>query len=246
MEPRCFLAVWLRLEEIPRRIEWWQDHIHDEDRERVLDGIHAAIDSDEHAWRDEYRFRRADGSYAYVLDRGYLIYDSAGHAVQMLGAMIDISSIREREAALEQARQKAEEANAAKDRFLATLSHELRTPLTAMMGWVHLMSTRDLDKEAQSMALATVDRNCHAQLKLIEELLDVSRIVSGKFTLEMGRVNLRDVVEMAVDSVCPVAQEKNIDFNCQLDPSTQEVTGDAQRLGQVVLNLLSNAIKFTP
>jgi PAS domain S-box-containing protein len=234
------------LEENPRRIEWWHDHIHAQDRERVLNHIHAAINSGEPSWRDEYLFQCADGSYACVLDRGYVIYDESGKPIQMLGAMLDISSIREREQALEQARQKAEEANAAKDHFLATLSHELRTPLTAMMGWVHLLCTRDLDKESQSMALATIDRNCHAQLSLIEELLDVSRIVSGKFTLEMSRVNLRDVVEKAADSFCPAAQEKNIEFTCQLHPSTQEVTGDAQRLSQVVLNLLSNAIKFTP
>ncbi|HEX8237982.1 MAG TPA: PAS domain-containing sensor histidine kinase [Abditibacteriaceae bacterium] len=234
------------LEEIPCRIEWWHDHIHADDRERVLNGIQSAIDSGEPAWRDEYLFERADGRYACVLDRGYLIYDHAGKAVQMLGAMLDISSMREREVALEQARQKAEEANDAKDRFLATLSHELRTPLTSMMGWVHLLCTRELDKEAQSMALSSIDRNCHAQLKLIEELLDVSRIVSGKFTLEMSRVNMKELVEQAVEAVCPTAQEKNIDLNCQLDSSTESVPGDAQRLNQVVLNLLSNSIKFTP
>lgn len=143
------------------------------------------------------------------------------------------------------ARTAAEEANRAKDEFLAVLSHELRTPLAAMLGWVRLLASRRLDERDTARALEVVDRNIRLQTQLVEDLLDVSRIVSGKLRIEAGPVEVRVVVGTAVDAVAAAAAAKRI----RLDVACGDVgwlIGDAARLGQVMSNLLSNAVKFTP
>ncbi|WNG31054.1 hybrid sensor histidine kinase/response regulator [Cystobacter fuscus] len=143
------------------------------------------------------------------------------------------------------ARQEAEEANRLKDEFLATVSHELRTPLTAMLGWVQVLRNGNLPPEKRERALETVERNARAQGQLIEDLLDVSRIMSGKLKLDVGPVEMGHVVEQALESVRPAADAKGLRLQTALD-STGHVMGDARRLQQVVWNLLSNAVKFTP
>jgi signal transduction histidine kinase len=133
-----------------------------------------------------------------------------------------------------------------KDEFLATMSHELRTPLNAIFGWVTLLRTRRLDEATQERALETIERNARAQKRLIEDLLDVSRIVTGKVALEMVVVDLRRVVQAALETMQPAAQAKNIKIVPLLDTAAGSVRGDFARLQQIVCNLLSNAIKFTP
>jgi PAS domain S-box-containing protein len=143
------------------------------------------------------------------------------------------------------ARASAEEANRAKDDFLAVLSHELRTPLAAMLGWVRLLGSRRLDAEASARALEVIDRNIRLQSQLVEDLLDVSRIVSGKLRIEVGPVDTRAIIGSAVDAAAATAAARRI----RLDVSGGDVgsvMGDAARLGQVLNNLLSNAMKFTP
>ena len=132
-----------------------------------------------------------------------------------------------------------------KDEFLATMSHELRTPLNAIFGWVTLLRTRRLDEATQERALETIERNARAQKRLIEDLLDVSRIVSGKVALEMSVVDLRRVVQAAVETLQPAAQAKGIKILPLFDTAAGSVRGDFARLQQIVCNLLSNAIKFT-
>jgi signal transduction histidine kinase/CheY-like chemotaxis protein len=144
------------------------------------------------------------------------------------------------------ARAAAEAANRAKDEFLATLSHELRTPLTAMLGWIRLLRTGRLDPVSAGRALEVIERNVRVQGQLIGDLLDVSRIISGKVALETGPVDLRSVVEGALDAARPAAAAKTIRLDAALDPGATVITGDAGRLQQVVANLLSNAVKFTP
>ena len=143
-------------------------------------------------------------------------------------------------------RQRAEEANRLKDDFLATVSHELRTPLTAMIGWVKMLRTGRLPPDKYARALETVDRNTQAQAQLIEDLLDVSRIISGKLRMETQPVHLVDVVQGAMDSVRPAAEAKAIQLQAELEPDGDLVMGDAGRLQQVVWNLVSNAVKFSP
>jgi signal transduction histidine kinase len=133
-----------------------------------------------------------------------------------------------------------------KDEFLATMSHELRTPLNAIFGWVTLLRTRRLDEATQERALETIERNARAQKRLIEDLLDVSRIVTGKVSLEIVAVDPRRVVEAALETMQPAAQAKGIKIVPLLDIGAGTVRGDFARLQQIVCNLLSNAIKFTP
>ncbi|HEY9694865.1 MAG TPA: ATP-binding protein [Oculatellaceae cyanobacterium] len=139
----------------------------------------------------------------------------------------------------------AQEANRLKDEFLAVLSHELRTPLNSMLGWVTLLRTRKFDETKTSKALETIERNARSQLRMIEELLDVSRIIKGKLQLNLRQVDLISVVETAVDTLRPSAEAKGIKLETLVDLPVRYVSGDADRLQQVVWNLLSNAIKFT-
>ena len=148
--------------------------------------------------------------------------------------------VREREA-----RAQAEEANRLKDEFLATVSHELRTPLTAIIGWSHMLGQAGLDEATVLRGLETIERNAKAQAQLVDDILDVSRIVTGKLRLSIAPVDLAAVVNAAIDSVQPAAESKGIRLEVTLDPAARRDSGDAGRLQQVVWNLLSNAIKFT-
>ncbi|HEX7956708.1 MAG TPA: HAMP domain-containing sensor histidine kinase, partial [Pyrinomonadaceae bacterium] len=144
------------------------------------------------------------------------------------------------------ARAQAEEVNRAKDVFLATLSHELRTPLTAILGWVHILSAPGQDAEVMRHGLEVIGRNAEAQHQLIRDLLDVSRIITGKLRLDTRQLELAPVIEAAIESVRQAADAKNIRLGAEFGDETDLVTGDPDRLQQVVWNLLSNAIKFTP
>ena len=148
---------------------------------------------------------------------------------------------------LEQAaRKQAEEANRTKDEFLATLSHELRTPLNAILGWVQVLRTGKLDAAAGARALETIERNARSQAQLIADLLDVSRIITGKLRLDFKPVELRRIIDSALETVRPAADAKGILLDISIGPLASPVLGDADRLQQVIWNLLSNAIKFTP
>ncbi|EPX57990.1 two-component sensor histidine kinase [Cystobacter fuscus DSM 2262] len=407
-------------EEIRQDVFWWEKAIHPEDRERVKRGIEIAVHSGARRWQEEFRFRRKDGRYTHVVDRGHVSHDASGRPVRMVGVMQDISAQKEVEAVLSRqarlgqlmadvglaltrgthrrdmlgrcvealsrhldaalarvwlleesvellvpeasagtcappeelfgqvplgapllvgrlarthtpvvftppgegareaelewvereglggfvghplrvgnktlgvvvvvarnpftqgcldtlhhaadsialglerlraeedaarlfagekaARTAAEEASRLKDEFLATVSHELRTPLTAMLGWVRLLRMGGLSGDKRERALETVERNARAQAQLIEDLLDVSRIMLGKLKLDVVPVEFSSVVAQALEVVRPAADAKNIQVRLVLDASCR-VMGDAQRLQQVAWNLLANAVKFTP
>src|SRR5882724_8668281 len=146
----------------------------------------------------------------------------------------------------ENARAEAEAANRLKDEFLATASHELRTPLNSILGWAQLMRTGTLDGSSSARALLTIERNTKTLAQIIEDLLDVSRIIAGKLRLDVRPVELDSVVEAALEAIRPATDAKNIQLDVSLDSGVGAVSGDAGRLQQVVWNLLSNAIKFTP
>lgn len=143
-------------------------------------------------------------------------------------------------------RSEAQAANRAKDEFLSILSHELRTPLNAILGWSRMLRQQQLPKEMIERALETIERNAKSQAQLIEDILDVSRIITGKLRLQIYPVDLVKVIESAIESVRLAAEVKAIHLQTAFDPLTPMITGDADRLQQVVWNLLSNAIKFTP
>ena len=153
----------------------------------------------------------------------------------------DLLLIREREA-----RAEAEAANRIKDEFLTTLSHELRTPLTSIVGWAGLLRGGGMSPEMQAQALESIQRNAKAQAQLIDDLLDVSRIISGKLRLETRQLDLNSVIEAAIEVVRPAAEAKKIQILYTREPSVGPVMGDAGRLQQVAWNLFSNAVKFTP
>jgi signal transduction histidine kinase len=144
------------------------------------------------------------------------------------------------------ARAEAEAANRIKDEFLAVLSHELRSPLNPILGWAKLLQSREFDKVAVKKALSTIEHNAQLQAPLIEDLLDVSRILQGKLSLNMAAVNLSSTIQAALKTVRLAAEAKNIYIHTKLDTACGQVLGDLARLQQVVWNLLSNAVKFTP
>jgi PAS domain S-box-containing protein len=153
----------------------------------------------------------------------------------------DASFIREQDA-----REQAEIASRAKDEFLGLLSHELRTPLNSILGWTRILSSHKLDKEAAAQALETIDRNAKLQARLIDDMLDVSRIISGKLRLDAQPVDLTTIINAAVETLRPAADAKRIRLYVTLDFGTGSVLGDPMRLQQVVWNLVSNAVKFVP
>jgi PAS domain S-box-containing protein len=145
-----------------------------------------------------------------------------------------------------QARSDAERANRLKDEFLATISHELRNPLNAILGWAHMMRAGKLTPANVQRAVETIYRNAQSQTQLVADLLDVSRIISGKLRLDVRTVDLIYIVNAAIDSMRPAADAKGIRLQTILDTAAGPISGDADRLQQIVWNLLSNAVKFTP
>lgn len=178
--------------------------------------------------------------------------DHQGEVIGIIGISHDITERKRAEeqriafAREQQARKDAEEANHIKDEFLTTLSHELRTPLTSILGWTQLLNTGQLDEEKRSRALEVIERNARAQRQLIDDLLDISRIVTGKIRLDARPTNLALIIETAVDSVRPVAASRKIQLQLALEARGVKVSGDQHRLQQVIWNLLTNALKFTP
>ncbi|MCC5653307.1 response regulator [Nostoc sp. XA013] len=178
---------------------------------------------------------------------------SARELLARVRANLELSRLRkqaqaERAQRIQQqaARVEAETANRMKDEFLQVLSHEIRTPLNGMLGWVKMLSQGKLDRAATARALETIERNAKAQARLVDDLLDVSRIIRGQLRLEKHSLSLISVIKEAIETVRPQAEGKNISIECMLDGSASCVFGDASRLQQVVWNLLSNAVKFTP
>lgn len=160
--------------------------------------------------------------------------------------VLDLTESKQVETLLRQQAEELSRANRLKDEFLATVSHELRTPLNAMLGWATMLRSKQLDEPTMNRALDTIERNARAQNQLINDLLDVSRIITGKLRLNVRPVVLVTVIEAAIDAIRPAAEAKNIRIQSVLDPLAGPISGDPDRLQQVFWNLLSNAVKFTP
>jgi PAS domain S-box-containing protein len=245
----------------PLKFSQVQTHFHPEDKGHVMRRVADAFRPEGPGeFEVEQRIIRTAGDTRWIRVRGRASFEGAAggerRAVRCVGTFLDITDQKESERQRERllaseraARAEAERASRMKDDFLATLSHELRTPLNAILGWSQILSqlahgggfADDLRE-----GLATIERNARAQTQIIEDLLDMSRIVSGKVRLDMQRLDLAEVVRAAVETVRPAAEAKGVRVQTVVDPLAGPVSGDPNRLQQVLWNLLNNAVKFTP
>lgn len=230
----------------------WESVLDPQELPRVREKWMTALESGE-PWEDTFPIRRHDNTLRWHLSRARPFRDNAGRITMWFGTNTDITDQRkladERDELLSAeraARSEAERIGRMKDEFLATLSHELRTPLNAILGWSQLLQHDPPSAAMLGEGLEVIERNARVQTQLINDLLDMSRIISGKLRLDVQQVELASVINAAVDSVRPSAEFKQIRLHKVLDPLSGPVSGDPNRLQQVVWNLLSNAIKFTP
>ncbi|HEY9622293.1 MAG TPA: ATP-binding protein [Crinalium sp.] len=210
--------------------------------------------------RTEVEIWRNDGAVFNLFGYAAPLFDEQGKPRGAVGAFLDITERKQAEAEREQLLEREQiaraaavreaarsaDANRIKDEFLAVLSHELRTPLNPILGWTRLLRMGRLDAEKTAMALETIERNAKLQTQLIEDLLDISRILQGKLTLTVTSVDLLATIEAAKETVRLAAEAKSIQITTHLTPTPSPLMGDPNRLQQVVWNLLSNAVKFTP
>ena len=235
-------------------IDTFYERLHPEDRDRVRGEIEKAI-TNHTPFETEYRtVSAASGAEKWIRAVGRAFCDDAGTPVGFDGLTIDVTTKKAADAERDEllaseraARTHAERTSRMKDEFLATLSHELRTPLNAILGWSQILSGNGAPAaEDLREGLEVIERNARVQTQLIEDLLDMSRIISGKVRLNVQPVDAAAVIDAAVASVLPAADAKGIRIQKVLDPLAGPVMGDPARLQQIVWNLLSNAIKFTP
>ncbi len=248
---RVYAFHGLERAEFSGRLEDFQRLIHPDDAPRVSETVARSLETGAR-YEIEFRVRTPAGRVNWLATTGQVYRDEAGQPVRMLGATTDITARKEAElerdrllASERAARSEAERANRLKDEFLATVSHELRTPLSAMLGWTQVLRRRNPDRVIEE-GLAVIERNARLQAGIIDDLLDMSRIGSGKLRLDVQSVDLSQVIEAALQTVQPAAQARDIRLLTTLDPSAGPVSGDPSRLQQVVWNLLANAVKFTP
>ncbi len=233
--------------------ELWETILHPDDLKRFNDGWTASVASGQ-PYESEFRLKRAsDGAYRWFLGRALPVKDAGGQVLRWIGTGTDIHDFKHLQEQNElllnserAARAAAERTSRIKDEFLATLSHELRTPLNAIYGWAQLLRGGTVAAGEVEEALATIERNARAQKQIIDDLLDMSRIISGKVYLDAQRIDLVPVLKAAMETVRLAAEAKGIRLQATLDAATRRITGDSVRLQQVLWNLLSNAIKFTP
>jgi PAS domain S-box-containing protein len=194
---------------------------------------------------EEMPYRRGDGTETIFSVNAAPIVDPSGNRIAAVSTFEDISDRKQIEAERAHLLAQAENANRSKDEFVAMVAHELRSPLNAILGWAKLLQTRSFDSATTQKALETIVRNTQAQVQLVEDLLDVSRMVRGTLQLDFATVDLVEVVEGAIETVRPTAEAKALQLETRLQ-QTVPIRGDFNRLQQMVLNLLTNAIKFTP
>jgi PAS domain S-box-containing protein len=243
--------------------------VHPEDRAGTEEALRRALDpAGNGRYFHEYRTKTRAGAAPHWIEVRGQAFFSAGRPSRFAGTLLDTTERKRREVEIlrllraqrqaerervvllekeRKAREEAEKANFLKDEFLAAVSHELRTPLTAMLGWLQLLRNNTLPPEKAARAMEIIERNSKAQAKLIEDLLDVGRIVSGKLELEHEPVDMTSVANSAVENVRPLSDARNVSVELRTSLAADcVVLGDAKRLQQVVWNLLTNAVKFTP
>jgi PAS domain S-box-containing protein len=220
----------------------WGEFVHPEDRDRMAVHLERALAGAEPAVAD-YRINAADGKTRWLSYAGQLQATVNGERV--VGTVLDITERKQTELALQYAKTAAESANRLKDQFLATLSHELRTPLNVILGYARMLKTDAVAPENRRLAIDAIERNAAVQHQLVEDLLDMSRIATGRVRLDPQPVSVVMVLREALEGVRPAADAKGIVVSFDVDPLVGTVMADATRLQQVFWNLLTNAVKFT-
>ncbi len=230
----------------------WVELVHPDDRAEALCNVQAAFETGEQG-QAEWRIVWPDGSVHWIAGLFQVFQDQAGKPLRLTGVNIDITGRKRLEHELraamtstERAKEAAEDANSAKDQFLAVLSHELRTPLTPVLAAIELMQRKStLDAESQHH-LEIIHRNLELEARLIDDLLDLTRIVRGKITLDRKRIDIRAILERVVEVCRPDIEARKLHFGVEIKGAAHLINGDASRLQQVFWNVLKNAIKFTP
>jgi PAS domain S-box-containing protein len=218
--------------------------VHPEDRSAVAAAVARALD-DRSDYVVDFRFRHASGEWRWMEGRGRAVYADDGTPRHLYGIGTDVTARKRAEIALRDAKRAAESANEFKDQFLATLSHELRTPLNVILGYARLLQTNVIGADKRSRAIEVIERNAVAQNRLIDDLLDMSRITAGKVRLDCAPVPAITILREAVEGIKPAADAKGIALDTDFDPFTGSVNADRMRMHQVFSNLLTNAVKFT-
>lgn len=235
----------------PITFDAFLDILHPEDRQYVEKDLSESQKYGKE-YKSEYRVVYSNGNIHWISARGRTFLDEEGTPKNMMGV---VQTITDKKLASEElskvyasekkARDEAEEANRAKDFFLAVVSHELRSPLNAILGWTKILLNKELNDETRKKALETIEKSARSQAKLLDDLLDSSRVASGRLKLEFREINLFEIVKTVHNLQKPTADAKNIEINVKTNSEEIKVFGDAIRLQQVISNLLSNALKFT-
>jgi PAS domain S-box-containing protein len=226
--------------------DWrWTRFIHPEDLAETVHRWSHSLATGE-PFEFQHRFRRADGIHRWHLSRASPMRDTNGTITMWISSNTDIDDQKRIEDDLSRLYKEAESLNRAKDDFLATISHELRTPITSILGWAELLTMATLDDASRLDGIATILRSAQTQAKLIDDMLDVSRMITGKLHLTIEPVDLEAVLRAALTALIPAANAKNIAISLNFQEDVPLLSGDTVRLQQVFWNLLSNSLKFTP
>ena len=226
-------------------LDWWAKKVHPEDHDRALSSAREILEQKLDSRSSEYRFQKADGSYAFIFDRGFIVYSEKNIPLRWVGSMSDVSVIKEIESELRQAKEKAEESTHAKSEFLANMSHEIRTPLNGIVGMTDMVLESELTIE-QRRSLEIIESSSETLLFIINDILDFSKIEAGKLELSPTAFSMRDEIPKGLQALGLKASEKNLEFIFRLQQNVPDLfIGDVQRLQQIITNLAGNAIKFT-
>ncbi|BAZ10299.1 PAS/PAC sensor hybrid histidine kinase [Calothrix sp. NIES-4071] len=219
--------------------------IHPSDRDLISQALEFALENNTDFYQ-EFRVLWSDNTIHWIASKGHFFYNDSSQAIRASGIILDITDRKEREVAQQRYTDELVQAYRVQDEFLSIASHELRTPLNAILGWTQLLRKYPFDEQTRNQRLEIIERNLKRQQNVVEQILDISRLKSGQMQLERGVVDLKSVVEDAIESARLPIEAKSISLEYISDDSTIEVLGDQGRLYQVIWNLLSNAIKFTP
>lgn len=219
--------------ELVGSLEWWVSHIHPDDALNVEDGLNKWFESNSKTWKTEYRFQRANGTYSYVLDRGFMIRGADGTPERIIGTLLDITEQKRLERA--------------KDEFISLVSHQLRTPLTIIRIYGDMFAEGLLGKltDTQAEHIARMTAASVKLIKLVDDILNVSRVELGSFDINRSWVNANEVVRRTVSEAQVVADIKQVTIAFKPSRSAQRIFTDAECLEQILENLLSNAVRYT-